>query len=251
MLKGWLIPARSEKLIIMTHPFTFNRHGFLVKNQGLMTRLRPDVDLLKTAQALNHQGYSVLMFDFRNHGESATGVTGIGLSEYQDIAGALDYIRSQDGLRSKAVGLVSFCMGANASIIGISKCRENFSGVKCLVAIQPVSIGIFMDHYARKTYTPLGLVLLPLIDRICRWRGGFAFKQMSPLAFCKDLNIPTFYIQAKTDPWTDLTDVKGFYESTPASKELWIIEDKMGRFDAYNYVGEHPEKIISFLNKYL
>jgi len=30
----------------------------------------------------------------------------------------------------------------------------------------------------------------------------------------------------------------------------WLIEGKMRRFEAYNYVGEHPEKILTFIEKY-
>jgi hypothetical protein len=39
-LKGGVIPAEpggsneSDKVVILTHPFPLNRHGFLVKNQG-------------------------------------------------------------------------------------------------------------------------------------------------------------------------------------------------------------------------
>ena len=76
VLKGWLIPGRSKRVAVITHPFPFNRHGFLRKHQGLVTRLKPDVDLLQTARALNRAGYYVMMFDFRNHGESGQGITG-------------------------------------------------------------------------------------------------------------------------------------------------------------------------------
>jgi pimeloyl-ACP methyl ester carboxylesterase len=48
----------------------FNRHGFLMDKQGWLKMFHPDVNFLPTAQALNKAGYSVLMFDFRNHGES-------------------------------------------------------------------------------------------------------------------------------------------------------------------------------------
>ena len=90
-LSAWFIPAESGKtdqVIVLTHPMPMNRHGFLAKNQGFPPMLKTDVDLLKTIAVLHHAGYPVLAFDLRNHGESERGITGNGLSEYQDPAGS-------------------------------------------------------------------------------------------------------------------------------------------------------------------
>jgi fermentation-respiration switch protein FrsA (DUF1100 family) len=249
-LKGWLLPAESDKIIIMTHAFPFNRHGFIAKNQGWITRINKDVDLLKTADVLHRNGWGVLMFDFRNHGESGKGITGMGLSEYQDVAGAVDYIRSRPDLKNKQIGLVSFCMGANAAIVALSKAKEKLKDVKFLVAIQPVSVEVFLPRYAKSAYTPLALLTIPLVEKICIWRGGYPFKEMSPLKFCRDIEIPVLYVQAKKDFLTDLSDIEGFYDATAGPKELWWIEEVADRFDAYNYVGTHPDKILAFIKKY-
>jgi len=142
-LKGWFIPASGDTqkpTLILTHPLPFNRHGFLVKNQGLPPLFWTDVDLLKTAQALHQEGYPLLMFDFRNHGESEGGVTGIGLNEYQDVLGAVQYVESRG---ASHIGFVSFCMGANSTIVALSKGKERLSKVQFLVAIQPVSATVF------------------------------------------------------------------------------------------------------------
>lgn len=250
-LEGWFIPGKSDKVTIVTHPFPFNRHGFTAKNQGVVTRFKPDVDLLKTAHALNQAGYSVLMFDFRNHGESDKGITGVGLNEYQDVLGAVNYIKNRQDTKSSAFGFVSFCMGADSTIVAMGKAHEQLKDAAYFVAVQPVSASVFIRSYVRSTYTPLGLVLIPLVDKMCQWRGGYSFAEMSPLKYCKDITAPTLYIQARTDPWTELSDIQGFYEATPEPKEFWMVEGDMGRFDTYNYVGEHPEKMIDFVKKYL
>jgi alpha/beta superfamily hydrolase len=128
----------------MTHPFPFNRHGFIAKNQGFPPLANIDVDLLKTAQALHQAGYPVLMFDFRNHGESEAAVTGVGLNEYQDVLGAVTYIQQRSDLTNPKIGFVSFCMGANSTIVALSKGAELVKNVKFLVAIQPVSASVFV-----------------------------------------------------------------------------------------------------------
>ena len=186
-LKGWFIPAEPtggrDKVIIVTHPFPFNRHGFRVENQGPLPLFKTDVDLLQIAPALHRAGYSVLMFDFRNHGESGGGLTGVGLTEYQDVLGAIEYVKSRPSLREPQIGCVSFCMGANATIVALSKGGERVADVEFLVAVQPISVRVFFRRYMRDVYTPLSLYLIPIVDRFVRWRGGFAFEEMTPLAY--------------------------------------------------------------------
>jgi alpha/beta superfamily hydrolase len=250
-IKGWYIPGKLNKLIIITHPFPFNRHGFETKNQSPMTQIKLNVDLLKTAESLNKTGYSILMFDFRNHGESEAGITGIGLNEYQDVLGALDYVHQHPDLSSMPIGFVSFCMGANSTIIAMSKGKEKLNNVKCLVAVQPISISVFLKCFIKKSYTAAGLILIPLVNKMCQWRGGYDFKDITPLPYCRDISVPALFIQARTDPWTELHDIQSIYDATPEPKELLMLEGKMERFDTYNYVGEHPESVTRFLSKYL
>ena len=185
-LKGWFIPAEPggdagpDKVIILTHPMTFNRHGFLVKNQGWLPLFKTDVDLLQIAPTLHGEGYSLLMFDFRNHGESESGITGAGLSEYQDVLGAIEYIKNRPSLRNPRIGFFSFCMGANSTIIALSKGGDLVEDIEFMVAIQPVSSYMFFPCYMRDLYTPLSLYLIPIVDRLVQWRGGYAFAEMSP-----------------------------------------------------------------------
>ena len=70
---------------------------------------------------------------------------------------------------------------------------------------------------------------------------------MAPGKFAKDIEVPTLYVQAKADPWTEVSGIQGFCDATPGA-ELWLIEGKMRRFEAYNYVSEHPKKILEFAN---
>jgi predicted alpha/beta-fold hydrolase len=171
---------------------------------------KTDVDLLKTAQGVSQAGYSVLLFDFRNHGESDSGVTGVGLNECQDVVGAVNYLKNR--LRSPSqVAFVSFCMGANSTIVALSKAKEELANVKCVVAVQPVSASVFVRSFMRDVFTSASLMLVPVVDTMCQWRGGYPLKEMSPLTYCRDIETPVLYMQAKTDPWTEPSDIESFY----------------------------------------
>ena len=251
-LEGWYIKGNSEieKTVIMAHPWTFNRHGFSRKRQKLPL-FKTDVNVLPMAKALNEKGYSVLMFDFRNHGISGKGLTGIGLTEYQGILGAVEYVNKRTENKAN-VGFVSLCMGANSTIIALSKGKdtETLNNVKFMVAVQPISAEVFISNFMRAQYTSLSLFLVPIVNKICQMRGGFPFSEMSPKEYAKDIKVPAMYVQAETDPWTNLDDIKSFYENTPTEKEFWMLTGKMKRFDTYNYIGEHPQKILEFVGKY-
>jgi len=250
-LKGWFIPGALKKIIIVTHPMFCNRHGYLTRNQSLLASAgTSDIDLLSSIKALNQAGYSILTFDFRNHGESEKGMTGVGLNEYQDVLGAMDYLESRRDLDTSGLAFVSFCMGANSTIVAMSKAKERFKKVKCLLAFQPISFQIFVRSYLKANYTPLGLALMPLMERICRWRGGYPLKEMSPREFVKDIAVPTLYVQGKADRWTELTDIQSFYDRTPEPKALLWLEEKMSRPESYNYFGKHPEKMLEFVRSH-
>jgi hypothetical protein len=59
------------------------------------------------------------------------------------------------------------------------------------------------------------------------------------------------YVQTRKDPWTELNDIVGFYESTQAPKEFFWIEELNHRFQAYQYFGDNPEKMLLWLNKWM
>jgi fermentation-respiration switch protein FrsA (DUF1100 family) len=103
-LKGWLIPSNgSNKTVIIAHGFRKNR-------------LQTDVPGLPIAEFLVAKGYNVLMFDFRNSGESEGELTSVGQFEVQDLLGAIDYIKSRPEI-SQQIVLFGFSMGASTAIL--------------------------------------------------------------------------------------------------------------------------------------
>ena len=255
-LRGWLIPGSSKKLVIMTHVGGLTKYGSTVKYRNLTKLYNKEIEFLKTAIHLHKNGYWVLTFDFRNHGESDPspnrGIAGVGLYEYQDIIAAMNFIKSRKNLRDMGIGFVSFCTGANSTIIAMSKKPEVFEKVKCLIAIQPISMEVFIRTYVKRIFTPvIARLLLPMIKKFVVWRGADPLEKMSPKEYVKDIKVPTLYVQARNDPWTELSDIQGFYEDTTEPKEFYWIEGTTHRFDTYKYFQDKPEKILEWLNEWL
>jgi predicted alpha/beta hydrolase len=255
-IKGWLIPGSANKLIIMTHVAGLTKYGSTVKYKNLTKLYNKEIEFLKTAEHLHKAGYSVLMFDFRNHGESGhdpnKGIASIGLKEYRDVIAALDYVSSRDDLRNMNLGFVSFCMGANSVIIAMSKNPEKFNNVKCLFAVQPISMEVFLPTYLSTFVTRAGAkLMMPMVKKWVVWLGAYPLNKMSPREYVGDIEVPTMYVQARNDPWTELRDIQGFYDNTPDNpKEFFWIDDTMHRFDSYVYFQNKPEKMLEWLGKW-
>ena len=256
-IKGWLIPDSASKLIILTHVAGLTKYGSTVSYKNLTKLYNKEIEFLKTARHLHNAGYGVLMFDFRNHGESGSdpnkGISSIGLKEYRDVVAALDYVSSRDDLKNMDVGFVSFCMGANSVIIAMSKNPEKFSKVKCLFAVQPISMEVFLRTYLSTFVTRVGAkLMMPMVKKLVVWLWAYPLNQMSPLEYAKDIKVPTMYVQARNDPWTELSDIQGFYDNTPDNpKEFFWIEDTRHRFDSYVYFQNKPEKMLEWLKRWV
>jgi len=248
-IKAWWIPGESDKIVIMTHPMPFTRYGFSPKHQGFFKVTKLEVELLKTTRHLHDEGYNVLTFDFRNHGESGKGNAGVccvGLNEWRDVAGALDYIAGQPELNSRPIAFVSHCMGANSTIIAMSEASDKFTNVRCLVAVQPVSMDILVPCMIQDKY-PLFASRVNAINKKVLQYTGYTLEEMSPADYAGDISVPILYVQVKNDPWTRPSDIQNFFDQTPEPRQLLWIEGKE-RFDGYNYFGDHPEKLLQFLD---
>jgi len=255
-IKGWLIPGALDKLIIITHVGGLTKYGSTRTFRSMSKLYNEEIEFLKVAQHLHNEGYWVLMFDFRNHGESDPspngGKAGIGLEEYQDVVAAMDYIQNSNDLKDKEIGFVSFCMGANSTIIAMSKKPDKFKTVKCLVAVQPISMEVFVRTYLKRRFTSFGgKLLFPLVKRFVNWQSKYRLEDMSPANFVKDIKVPTLYVQTRNDAWTEPSDITGFYENTRPTKEFSWLEGLNHRFQGYQYFGDNPEKMLWWLKKWM
>ena len=76
-LEGWFIPASSNKLIICNHFMPGNRYGYAGHLKGLEGFGGFEVNFLPYYKALHEEGYNILTYDIRNHGQSGQGTGGI------------------------------------------------------------------------------------------------------------------------------------------------------------------------------
>ena len=114
-LRGWYLPSQdSEQIIIMLHG-------------GEMHRADPSIDMLGIAAELIDNGYNVLMFDMRGHGESEGERLSAGYHERKDLLGAIDFVK---GRGFERIGVLGFSMGGATALMTAAESTD----IDCVVA---------------------------------------------------------------------------------------------------------------------
>lgn len=251
-LRGWLVNEGAEKVVIMTHfGYRANRYGYQLKYQPLLTKpYKKEIEFCVVAKRLVEAGYSVLMYDLRNHGESDKTERGVGTGgkgERFDVIGAIEFVANEPSTTGKPIGLLSYCYGANTTFFAFEEDADFFvrAGVKALVALQPLSNG----DYLKAMKLPSAIYEAAKAHYEAN-SGGYPF--IAPIEEAtKFVSIPTRLVQARKDPFTNLDKIKLMYDGIPSEKEMFWLEEPTHRFDGYNWFGEHPEDMLGWFDKYV
>jgi pimeloyl-ACP methyl ester carboxylesterase len=107
-LRGWLLPGEAARpALVLCHDLGENKSS-----------------LISTAIALRKSGFTVLLFDFRGHGESAASSSTLGLFEKHDVLGAIEFLRGLEQVEATRVGLFGVGMGAHAAVLAAAERSE-------------------------------------------------------------------------------------------------------------------------------
>lgn len=247
-LSGWFIPAaeaaRDGATVVLVHGWPWNRLGTLADDVFSGLEGSRPVDLLRLAYKLHQAGYHVLMFDLRNHGESAAAppVT-FGWQEANDLLGALAYLNGRAEVNKDRIGAVGFSMGANTVLYTLPQTEQ----IKAAVVVQPTSAGVFAERYGADLLGPLSLATIPLTQAMYQAAGGLSFAALQPAFPAAGAGqTPVLYIQGEGDRWGSMADVAQMAEKTPQASGPVFVEGTH-RFDGYQYPIDHPELVTNFL----
>lgn len=105
-VSGWYIPAAEPDA-----PTVILVHG--------LTACKRDYAVLLPAGMLHRNGFSVLLIDLRDHGDSTyeDGRYAGGTEEYNDVLGAWDWLQSTKGVPANRIGLLGVSLGAATTLI--------------------------------------------------------------------------------------------------------------------------------------
>ncbi len=101
-LKGWFFPVRGTRAAILIHGRNANRTEFEGRSEHIAAFLIAD-------------GFSVLLFDLRGHGDSDGERFSLGQFERLDVASAIDFVASR-GFAENRIALLGISLGAGTAI---------------------------------------------------------------------------------------------------------------------------------------
>ena len=206
-LRGWWIDGETKKTIILLHGLRSNMSNKFY------------VDLIKEFHNL---GFSILAFDFRNHGKSDSGKFTFGVDEINDIKAAMKYANENKNINN--FGIWGFSYGATtSSIFNLSnkKINEKFNVV-----------GIVAD-------TPFFDPLEVLVDEVTK---------RTPLnSFLSSLLEPGIIFSSKVFYDLDLGEIKYIFDSEQASKFPSLV---IGCDNDKTVPVSHPKRVNKALGKY-
>lgn len=240
-LEGWWIPAQDEffqekhanNTIIFAHGFGDSRTSM-------------PIDSLQLAKRFAFEGYNVLMFDFRNSGDSNGKVTTIGYYETYDILAAIEFAKSKG---TNQVGLLGWSMGAAASLLA----AEESTAVKAVVADSPFSDFNAYISEQFSYWTNLPNKMSPFIVKTAETILGLDYDKVSPVKAAegmKHTDTAVLLIHGKKDNAISYKNSVEIKNKIPQA-ELWLIQDA-GHIRGYKKEKEaYEEKLLEFFHQHL
>jgi dipeptidyl aminopeptidase/acylaminoacyl peptidase len=228
-LRGWLIYSEKSKgIIICLHGYPANKS-----------------DILSVVEFL-YPNFSLLLFDFRAHGESEGKVCYFGLKEYLDVESAIDFIKSDERTKNFKIGIWGYSFGGAVGIISASK----FNDIKCVVSDSSFANFPDMVKNYYKNLGPLKYIFSSFSIFLGKYVFRSDFKLNSPENFISNVKCPVLIIHSRNDEFVPFSHAQKLYERANQPKEIYVVEGPHTGLDRA-YTQEYREKVKNFFKKYL
>lgn len=226
-LNAWYCDAQNGKTILLVHGATDSREG-----------------VRKQAEFLVREGYGVLAYDQRGHGESGGDtVNGFGWQSELDLSAAIGYIRSKQP--DVKIGAWGFSMGGEALMSAASRLKLNamiidgatFRSTKDYIAI-PSKASLFVSFTTRVMYASAQLFgqtapPTPMIESILK------------------ADATHFLFIAAGNKQNEIEYNTFFNQQIPYRSGIWVAPN-VGHIKAYEtYTAEYELQLMDFFDAYL
>ncbi len=232
-LKGWFFPAdkNKEKTIIIAHGYGSNR-----------------LENFEVTEYLIKKGYNVLTFDFRNSGQSDSGITSLGKYEKYDLLGAIDFIKNNTD-KEQNIGILGYSMGAVTAVLT----AEKEPAVRALVMDSAFDdLKNYLENnlpvWSSLPSFPFNWFVLNVSTRIYGLNPG----DIRPIEAIKRLDIPVFFIHGKDDQLIPPENSKRLYQVAQNQNNiLWLVPEAEHIDSCQVNFEEYTERVFLFFEKYL
>lgn len=203
------------------------------------------LQMMKRAEFLNENGYSILMIDFQSHGESiGDGIT-FGYLEALDAEAAFTFLENK--LPNNHIGVIGVSLGGAAALLGQVAEKSKAIIIESVYPTIEEAIKNRLIMYLGKS----GKYLSPLLILQIKYRLNIDINRLHPIERIKNVKGAVLVICGSVDKYTTLAESERMFEQAKEPKQFWVVNGAahvdFSCFDKNHY----KTKVLSFFKQYL
>lgn len=220
-----------------------NNHKWVILAHGYKSSIK---SMYYSAKTFYEEGYNILFFDQRSHGDSEGKYIGMGWLEQHDLERWINYVVSIDVDSS----IVLYGVSMGGATVMMATGLELPNNVKC--AIEDCGYTSLHDIFSDQAHKKYGLkntkVFLGMY-KIIKDKLGFNVHDASSLKQLNKSKTPTLFIHGDDDKFVPYTMVYHNLDACNAKKELFITPNLGHALSALDE--RYFPTIFNFINKYI
>mmetsp|Transcript_5176 Transcript_5176/g.9027 ORF Transcript_5176/g.9027 Transcript_5176/m.9027 type:complete len:441 (+) Transcript_5176:143-1465(+) len=216
ILRGWFIPCKdSNNVVVCAHGAGRDRRNFL-----------------RHSKVLHAEGYSVLLFDFSEHGLSDGSSRGFsfGVREAQDVSAAVSFVRKEKS--AQRVILLGTSTGATSSILAVADhCADS---VDSIIAENPFSRpadlfchhldGFLRNYLSQNQHHIWRRLVFWIFSRVLLLRVGLGYNYGAVDAVSR-IRCPIFVMHSPADDVVPYHHGESIFDAAQGPKVFWSVPD--------------------------
>ena len=239
-LKGWFILSKNNpenRTLILLHGWHRNRE----RN-------------IHHAKLLVENGFHVVIFDQRSHGESDTGIITFGKGEAQDLLACVDFLKTKSNVNLDKLGALGFSLGSGGLVYAAASSNT------------PIFKAIVLEGAYANSYDTGLFMLQNKVGRIFAYLIGIffftagtklmtlgRFHHSKPYQYIgKIKETPIMVIRGENDYMVPkYSSEKLINAIRTQNKTIWINSYGNHTDSFIKYPNEYKERVLRFLNENL
>lgn len=212
LLSGWWIPSKNGAAVVFTHGLGQTRE-----------------DLLPRAAVLAREGYGVLLYDLRAHGDSDGERFPTSWKAYEDVRAATAFLLSRPDVDPARVGAFGFSVGASSTI----RAAAHDNDLRALF-LDGTSAAAFADQppprgVVEHALLPFEILYAPALARVADVEDdGPQIELLDDLA-----DRPIFWVATGPARRQEARRALRYASFAPSTTGTWIVEET-GHGGAYD-----------------